>query len=200
GTDCNLAIDAAVAAFPSWSARTPYDRGAILKKAADLIRASAEALARTTVLESGKPLAQARGEWLVCADLFEWFAEEGKRAYGRVIPARTPTKRLSVLKQPLGGVGSITAWNFPAYNIARAGAAALAAGCTVVIRPSEYTPMTAMDLVRMLAEAGAPAGVANVINGEPHAMGQAMLAHPRCAKVPFTCSVRFCKLRMRESS
>jgi succinate-semialdehyde dehydrogenase / glutarate-semialdehyde dehydrogenase len=200
GTDCNLGIDAAVAAFPSWSSRTPYDRGAILKKAADLIRRSADTLGRTTVLESGKPMAQARGEWLVCADLFEWFAEEGKRAYGRVVPARTPTKRLTVLKQPLGVVGIITAWNFPAYNIVRAGAAALAAGCTIVIRPSEYTPMTAMDLVRVLAEAGAPPGVVNVINGEPHPMGQAMLAHPGCAKVHFTGSVRVGKLLMDGAS
>jgi acyl-CoA reductase-like NAD-dependent aldehyde dehydrogenase len=199
-TDCNLAIDAAVDAFGSWSARTPYDRGAILKKAAELIRGAADTLARTTVLESGKPIAQARGEWLVCADLFEWFAEEGKRAYGRVVPARTPTKRLTVLKQPLGVVGIITAWNFPAYNIARAGAAALAAGCTVVIRPSEYTPMTAMDLVRVLADAGAPPGVVNLINGEPHAMGQAMLAHPGCAKVHFTGSVRVGKLLMDGAS
>jgi succinate-semialdehyde dehydrogenase / glutarate-semialdehyde dehydrogenase len=199
-TDCNLAIDAAAAAFPSWSVRTPYDRGAILKKAADLIRTTADTLARTTVLESGKPIAQARGEWLVCADLFEWFAEEGKRAYGRVVPARTPTKRLTVLKQPLGVVGIITAWNFPAYNIVRAGAAALAAGCTIVIRPSEYTPMTAMDLVRVLAEAGAPAGVVNMINGEPHAMGQAMLAHRGCAKVHFTGSVRVGKLLMDGAS
>jgi acyl-CoA reductase-like NAD-dependent aldehyde dehydrogenase len=199
-TDCNLAIDAAVDAFRSWSARTPYERGAILKKAAELIRGTADTLARTTVLESGKPIAQARGEWLVCADLFEWFAEEGKRAYGRVVPARTPTKRLTVLKQPLGVVGIITAWNFPGYNIARAGAAALAAGCTVVIRPSEYTPMTAMDLVRVLAEAGAPAGVVNLINGEPHAMGQAMLAHPGCAKVHFTGSVRVGKLLMDGAS
>jgi acyl-CoA reductase-like NAD-dependent aldehyde dehydrogenase len=199
-TDCNLAIDAAVAAFPAWSARTPYDRGGVLKKAAELIRSSADTLARSTVLESGKPIAQARGEWLVCADLFEWFAEEGKRAYGRVVPARTPTKRLTVLKQPLGVVGIITAWNFPAYNIVRAGAAALAAGCTVVIRPSEYTPMTAMDLVRVLTEAGVPSGVANLINGEPHGMGQAMLAHPGCAKVHFTGSVRVGKLLMDGAS
>src|SRR5205814_1522164 len=109
--------------------RTPYDRGAILKRAADLIRAQADCLARTTVLESGKPVAQARAEWLVAADLFEWFAEEGKRAYGRVVPSRIGTRRLTVLKQPIGVVRIITAWNFPAYNVARAAAAALAAGC-----------------------------------------------------------------------
>ena len=99
------------------------------------MRERADALAHTTVLESGKPLVQARGEWMVSADLFEWFAEEGKRAYGRTIPSRVGTRRLTVLKQPIGVVGIITAWNFPAYNVARAGAAALAAGCTVVHPP-----------------------------------------------------------------
>src|SRR6201999_3974387 len=104
-----------------------------LKRAADVIRERVATLGRTTVLESGKPLVQARGEWLVSADLFEWYAEEGKRAYGRLIPARTGARRLAVLKQPVGVVGIITAWNFPSYNIARAGAAALAAGCAIVI-------------------------------------------------------------------
>lgn len=200
GADCERAIDAAVSAFPAWSNRTPYDRGAILKRAADIIRSTADDLARTTVLESGKPTAQARGEWMVCADLFEWFAEEGKRAYGRVVPSRIPSKRLTVLKQPLGAVGIITAWNFPAYNVSRAAAAALAAGCTIVIRPSELTPMTAMELVRVLADAGVPAGAANLVNGEPGPMGQAMLAHPGCAKVHFTGSVRVGKLLMDGAS
>src|SRR5205085_6365944 len=120
--------------------------------------------------------------WLVSADLFEWFAEEGKRAYGRVIPSRVGTRRLSALKQPIGVVGVITAWNFPAYNIARAAAAALAAGCTIVVRPSEYTPLTAMDLVHVLEQAGVPPGVVNLVNGEPASMGLAMLRHPACAK------------------
>ena len=123
--DCHAAIDAAQRAFSGWAARTPYERGAILKRTAELIRVRADRIARTTVLESGKPLAQARGEWLVAADLFEWFAEEGKRAYGRLIPSRVGTRRLNVLKQPVGVVGIITAWNFPAYNIARAGARAM---------------------------------------------------------------------------
>lgn len=163
--DCQAAIDAAQAAFPEWSRRTPYERGVFLKRAADLIRAQADELAHTTVLESGKPLVQARGEWIVSADLFEWYAEEGKRAYGRVVPSRIGTRRLSVLKQPIGVVGIITAWNFPAYNVARAAAAALAAGCTVVMRPSEYTPLTAIDMANILVEAGLPAGVANLVNG-----------------------------------
>jgi acyl-CoA reductase-like NAD-dependent aldehyde dehydrogenase len=187
--DCRAAIDAAVRAFPAWSGSTPYERGAILKRAGDLIRAKAGDLARTTVLESGKPFVQARGEWMVSADLFEWFAEEGKRAYGRIVPSRVGSRRLSVHKHPIGVVGIITAWNFPAYNVARAAAAALAAGCTIVIRPSEYTPLTAMDMVNVLVEAGVAAGVANLVNGEADPIGQEMLRHPACAKIHLTGSV-----------
>ena len=198
--DCTAAIEAAAAALPSWSTKTAYERGALLKHAADLMRQRADALAHTTVLESGKPLVQARGEWIVAADLFEWFAEEGKRAYGRVVPARIASKRLFVLKQPIGVAGIITAWNFPAYNVARAAAAALAAGCTVVARPSEYTPLTAMEMVNILAEAALPAGVVNLVNGEPDPMGQAMLQHPACAKIHFTGSVRVGKHLMDGAS
>ena len=198
--DCDLAIAAAHTAFADWSRATPYERGAVLDRTAALIRADADSLARTTTLEAGKPLAQARGEWLAAADLFEWFAEEGKRAYGRVIPARTSTKRLLVLKQPLGVVGLITAWNFPAWNIARAGGAALAAGCTIVIRPSEFTPMSGMNVARLLTEAGAPKGVVNLVNGDPGPMGQALLAHAAVAKIHFTGSTRVGKLLMDGAS
>jgi acyl-CoA reductase-like NAD-dependent aldehyde dehydrogenase len=199
-SDCAAAIDAADAAFGAWSTRTPYERAAILQRAAAAIRARADELARTTVLESGKPLAQARGEWMVSADLFDWYAEEGKRAYGRVVPSRLATRRLTVLHQPIGVVGIITAWNFPAYNVARTASAALAAGCTVVIRPSELTPMTAMDMGRVLADAGAPAGVVNVVNGDPAGMGEEMLRHPACRKVHLTGSVRVGKLLMDGAS
>ena len=199
-TDCREAIDAAAAALKGWASKTAYERGTLLKAAADIMRHRADDLARTTVLESGKPVAQARGEWMVAADLFEWFAEEGKRAYGRIVPARASGKRLLVLKQPIGVVGVITAWNFPAYNVARAAAAALAAGCTVVARPSEYTPLTAMEMVNILAEVGMPAGVVNLVNGEPDPMGQAMLQHPACAKVHFTGSVRVGKHLMDGAS
>src|SRR5437762_7522259 len=187
--DCQSAIEAAAAAFPEWARRTPYERGAILKRAADLMRARADDIARTTVLESGKPIVQARGEWMVSADLFEWFAEEGKRAYGRVVPSRIGTRRLTVLKQPIGVVGVITAWNFPAYNVARTASAALAAGCSVVVRPSEYTPLTAMELMNVLVEAGVPDGVANLVVGEADPIGQEMLRHPACAKIHLTGSV-----------
>jgi succinate-semialdehyde dehydrogenase len=198
--DCRYAIAAAGRAFPSWSQKTAYERAAFLKRAADLIRERSGELARTTVMESGKPLAQAKGEWGVAADLFEWFAEEAKRAYGRWVPARNAAKRQLVIKQPVGVVGLITAWNFPAYNVARAGAAALAAGCTVVIRPSEYTPLTAMEMVNILVEAGLESGVVNLINGDPHSMGQEMLRNPECAKIHFTGSPRVGKLLMDGAS
>ena len=200
GDDARAAIDAAAAAFRRWADTPAWDRGAILKSAADLMRARAADLARTTVLECGKPLAQAKAEWSVAADLFEWFAEEGKRAYGRIVPSRLATKRNLVLKQPVGVVGLITAWNFPAYNVARAGAAALAAGCPIVIKPSEYTPLTAMGIVHQLVEAGIPAGVVNLVNGDASAIGREMLDHPACAKVHFTGSVRVGKLLMDGAS
>src|SRR5205823_4506318 len=198
--DCHAAIDAAQRAFSSWAGRTPYERGAILKRTADLIRAQADRVARTTVRESGKPIGQARGEWLVAADLFEWFAEEGKRAYGRIIPSRVGTRRLTVLKQPIGVVGIVTAWNFPAYNVARAAAAALAAGCSVVVRPSEYTPLTAMELMNVLVEAGMPGGVPNLVVGEADPIGQEMLRHPGCAKIHLTGSVAVGKRLMDGAS
>jgi acyl-CoA reductase-like NAD-dependent aldehyde dehydrogenase len=200
GEDCGLAIEAAAEAFPAWSKRTAYERAAILKRAADLMRERSADLARTTTLESGKPLLQARGEWGAGADLFEWYAEECKRAYGRVIPSRNAARRLMVLRQPLGVVGVITAWNFPIYNIARAGAAALAAGCTIVIRPSEHTPLTAMEMVNILVEAGAPDGVVNLVSGQSSGIGQQMLDNPHCRKIHFTGSPRVGRLLMDGAS
>jgi succinate-semialdehyde dehydrogenase len=198
--DAKRAIQAAARAFPAWRASTAYERAAILKRASDIMRARLDDLARTSVQECGKPSAQARAEWAVVADLFEWFAEEGKRAYGRTIPPRAGGKRLTVLKQPLGVAGVITAWNFPAYNPGRAWAAAMAAGCTVVGRASEYTPLTAMEMANIVAEAGVPRGVLNLVNGEPDPMGQAMLDEPACRKISFTGSARVGKLLMDGAS
>lgn len=184
GSDCKAAIDAAARAFPDWSSRTAYERASILRKAADLMRERAGELAKTTVQECGKPMAQAKGEWGIAADLFEWFSEECKRAYGRTIPSRRPAKRLLVLKQPIGVVGIITAWNFPAYNTSRAWAAALAAGCTVVARPSELTPLTAMDirqgaqLMVVEIELGRVGNTADTAGGEPTSIGSRQGATP----------------------
>lgn len=198
--DCLAALEAASDAFVSWSSSTAYERGAYLRRISDVIRDRAEALAEVTVRESGKPLAQAKGEWQVAADLFEWYSEEGKRAYGRTIPSRRASKRMTVLRQPIGVVGVITAWNFPAYNPVRAWAAALAAGCTVVARPSEFTPLTAMEIVNVAQEVGLPKGVLNLVNGEPASIGQAFLNSPLCRKVSFTGSVRVGRILMDGAS
>lgn len=198
--DARLAIEAAQAAFPAWSRTTPYARAAILKKGAQLIRDNLDRFAKDMVLESGKPLAEAKGEWNVAANLFEWYAEEGKRAYGRVIPTNRPDKRSSVIYQPLGVIGVITAWNFPAYNPARAWAAALAAGCTVVAKPAETTPLSAIRMVEALVEAGVPKGVLNLLIGDAPAIGEAMLDHPALRKISFTGSTRVGKLLMDGAS
>jgi len=198
--DAIAAIDAAHRALPAWRARTPYERGAILARAAELLRGRAEQLAELTVRESGKPRAEAVREWQIAGDLFEWFAEEGKRVHGYTIPSRVATKRMMVLREPIGVVGVITAWNFPAYNPARAVAAALAAGCTAVVRPAELTPLSAMAIAAALEEAGLPPGAANLVHGEPGPMGQAMLEHPDLRKLSFTGSVAVGKLLMDGAS
>ena len=176
---------------------TAYERGGILRDIADSLRSRADELAPIMTAECGKPLGEALGEWGACADLFDWFAEEGKRAYGRTIPARKAGKRLLSLPQPLGVVATITAWNFPAYLLARKWAGALAAGCTVVGRPSELTPMSAMALVNVMLEAGVPPGVVNLVNGEPQEMGAAIMSDPRVQKVSFTGSQRVGQMLMR---
>jgi len=196
GDDCRAAIAAAARAFPAWAGMTAYERAAILYKTAQLIRERIDELHLVDSQESGKTLADARGDLQAAASLFEWYAEEAKRAYGRTVPSRKPGKRITVLQQPIGVVGVITAWNFPAYNPSRSWSAALAAGCTVVARPSEYTPLTAMSIVQILVEAGLPPGVLNLVNGEPEPMGQAMLDERACRKIAFTGSVRVGKLLM----
>jgi acyl-CoA reductase-like NAD-dependent aldehyde dehydrogenase len=195
--DASAAIDAAQRAFPAWSRKTPYERAEVLMRAAAWVRERIKELGAITSEESGKPLREATAEWMTVGNLLEWYAEEGKRAYGRTIPSRRADRRIIVIYQPIGVVGTITAWNFPAYNVARAWAAALAAGCTVVGRPSEYTPRSAMLLAQALHEAGCPRGVINLINGDPDAQGKVMLHDPRCRKISFTGSTRVGKLLMR---
>ena len=200
GKDCHLAIAAALLAFQSWSRTTPYTRAAILKKTADYIRENLTDFTRDMVLESGKPMPEAKGEWMVAANLFEWYAEEAKRAYGRIIPTNRTDKRSSVIWQPMGVVGVITAWNFPAYNPARAWAAALAAGCTVVAKPAETTPLSAFNMIVALSAAGLPKGVLNLIIGDPVSIGDAMLDNPALRKISFTGSTRVGKILMDGAS
>ncbi len=199
-SDARAAIDAADAAFDSWSHLTAYQRGAVLEKAALYIESHADEFARITTEEAGKPLKEAYGEWISAPNYFRWAAEEARRVYGRSIPARVAGRRIDVIYQPIGVVGVITAWNFPVYNQTRAVAAALAAGCTVVSRPSEYTPRSAMLIAHALAESGLPAGVHNVVNGKPHEIGQALLDDPRVRKIHFTGSTRVGKLLMDGAS
>ena len=191
------AISAANEALARWQAMTAYERCGILRDIADALRARIDDLAPIMTAECGKPIGEAAGEWGACADLFEWFAEEGKRAYGRTIPARKPGKRLLSIPQPVGVVATITAWNFPAYLLARKWAGALAAGCTIVGRPSELTPLSAMALVNVMVEAGLPKGVVNLINGEPAVMGETILRDPRVQKLSFTGSQRVGQILMR---
>lgn len=198
--DCRAAIDAAKEGFKVWSKTNPFDRAVILKKAAALMFERLNDYAKTTVLESGKPLMEAIGEWRVSANFFEWYAEEGKRHGGRIVTANRNNKRMSVIHQPLGVVGAITAWNFPAYNPARCWAAALGAGCAVVAKASEYTPLTAMNLVQCLHEAGLPKGVMNLVNGQSDLIGKEMLDNPAVRKISFTGSTRVGKILMDGAS
>ena len=192
--DVQVAIDAAVAAFPAWKNTNAWQRADVLKKVADLMRLRSKELAQLTIAEAGKPMLEANGEWVVAAQFFEWYAEEAKRNYGRVIPASRNNKRMSVISQPVGVVGIVTAWNFPVWNLCRVWAAALAAGCTIVAKPSEYTPLTAMALMGLLVEAGLPAGVANLVLGDAAAIGETLLARPEVRKIHFVGSTRVGKI------
>jgi acyl-CoA reductase-like NAD-dependent aldehyde dehydrogenase len=198
--DAEAALEAAARAFPAWAGKTPYQRADVLMKAATWILERAEEMAAITTEECGKPLSESLAEWRSAANYLIWNAEECKRAYGRVIPARLPGRRIQVIQQPMGVVGTITAWNFPVYNVVRCWAAALAAGCTVVGRPSEYTPRSAMMLAQALHESGIPAGVLNCINGDPAAIAQVMMKDARLRKISFTGSTRVGRLLMDGAS
>ncbi len=198
--DAAQAVEAAHHAFAGWRKTNPFERSKLLKNAAALMRAQADECARATTQESGKPLVEAKGEWLVAADLFEWFAEEAKRTYGQVIPASRNDKRMSVIWQPIGVVGIITAWNFPVWNLGRAWAAALAAGCTIIAKPSEFTPISAVLLTQFLEKAGFPKGAVNLINGDAASIADCFLKDERVRKIHFVGSTRVGKLLMDKAS
>ncbi|NYZ14362.1 NAD-dependent succinate-semialdehyde dehydrogenase [Azospirillum sp. RWY-5-1] len=192
------AIAAAQAALPAWRARTAKERATVLRAWFDLILASQEDLARLLTAEQGKPLAEARGEVAYAASFIEWFAEEAKRVYGDTIPAPRPENRLIVIKQPVGVVAAITPWNFPAAMITRKVGPALAAGCTVVVKPAEATPFTALALAELGCRAGVPAGVLNVVTGVPERIGGELTANPAVRKLSFTGSTRVGKALMAQ--
>ena len=186
--DAERAIDAAARAAAAWRALSAYDRGKILKKTADLMRDRVETIGRTLTQEQGKPLAEAKTEVLHAADTFEWFAEEGKRTYGRIIPPANVQKRYYAIKHPVGVVCSITPWNFPAALPSRKIAAALAAGCTVVSRPADQTPLTLIQMFACLADAGLPPGVANLVLGPSRALADVFFESEIVRKISFTGS------------
>jgi len=198
--EAQRAVDAAARSFPEWRALSAYDRAKILKKTAELMRDRADRIARTLTQEQGKPLAEARMEVLHSADTFEWFAEEGKRAYGRIIPPANVAKRYYAIKHPVGVVCTITPWNFPAALPSRKIAPALAAGCTVVSRPADQTPLTLIQIFECLAEAGIPPGVANLVIGPSRTMADVFFEHPAVRKISFTGSTDVGKELIRRSA
>ncbi|ELM3721537.1 NADP-dependent succinate-semialdehyde dehydrogenase [Edwardsiella piscicida] len=182
------AIEAAAHALPGWRARTGKARAQILRRWFDLILAHQEDLARLMTLEQGKPLAESRGEIAYAASFIEWFAEEAKRVYGDTIPAPQGDKRLLVIKQPIGVTAAITPWNFPAAMITRKAGPALAAGCTMVLKPASQTPYSALALAELALRAGVPQGVFSVVTGSAGAVGNELTANPLVRKLSFTGS------------
>jgi succinate-semialdehyde dehydrogenase/glutarate-semialdehyde dehydrogenase len=195
--DTKRAIEAAGKAMPGWMKLTPFDRAKVLKKTADLMRERADAMARTLTMEQGKPLAEAKGEILHSADTFEWFAEEGKRAYGQVIPNSLPGKKHVTLKHPVGVVGAISPWNFPVTLQSRKIAPALAAGCTIVSKPASQTPLVLVQLFECLVDAGIPPGVANLVTGPAQDIADEFLENPMVRKISFTGSTEVGKQLMK---
>ncbi|NNU47300.1 NAD-dependent succinate-semialdehyde dehydrogenase [Rhizobium sp. WYCCWR 11279] len=197
--ETRAAIDAAHAAQPGWAARPAKERSAILRKWFDLMVANADELAAILTAEMGKPFPEARGEILYAAAYIEWYAEEAKRIYGETIPAPSDDKRMIVIKQPVGVVGTITPWNFPAAMITRKIAPALAVGCTVVSKPAEQTPLTAIALAVLAEQAGIPAGVFNVIVGvDGPAIGRELCGNEKVRKISFTGSTEVGRILMRQ--
>jgi succinate-semialdehyde dehydrogenase/glutarate-semialdehyde dehydrogenase len=187
--DLDRALAAAKRGFRTWRRVSAYDRGKILRKAGELLRARAEAIAPVMTREQGKPRPEAKGEVLSGADILDWFAEEARRTYGRVIPARSETVQQIVTKEPVGPVAAFTPWNFPINQAARKVAAALAAGCSVILKGPEETPASCAALVQALADAELPAGVLNLVFGVPAEISSYLIPHPAIRKVSFTGSV-----------
>ena len=199
--DTLKAIDAAEAALPAWSAKTAKERAAILKRWYELMMAETESLAQLMTAEQGKPLAEARGEVAYAASFIEWFAEEGKRAYGRTIPPTAASKRYITIKQPIGVIAAITPWNFPIAMITRKVAPALAAGCTAIVKPAEDTPLCALAVAKLAEEAGVPPGVLNIITTtDAKGVGQVLCADARVRKLTFTGSTEVGKILYRQSA
>ena len=198
--DARAAVDAAHAAFPAWSRRTAADRALLMHRVADRLEAKREEIAATITMEEGKPLAESRNEMRLTIDSLHWYAEEARRAYGSWIPDPVPNRRLLSMRQPVGVCGAIIPWNVPAAMITRKAAPALAVGCTMVLKPAEQTPITALLVAEAFLEADLPAGVFNVVTGDAPAIGQAMLGDERVRKISFTGSTEVGRLLLRGSA
>jgi succinate-semialdehyde dehydrogenase/glutarate-semialdehyde dehydrogenase len=197
-SETRRAIDAAATALPGWRALTAKARARILQDWFSMIVAHTDDLAALMTAEGGKPLAESRSEVAYGASFVEWFAEEGKRLYGESIPSPVAGKRLVTIRQPVGVCAAITPWNFPLAMITRKVAPALAAGCTIVVKPSEETPLTALALAVLAERAGIPAGVINVLTGDPVQIGDELCTHPVVRKLSFTGSTRIGRLLMAQ--
>ena len=194
------AVDAAQRAFDGWRRKTAKERAALLRRWYRLIIENQEDLAAMMTAEQGKPLAEAMGEVSYAAGFIEWYAEEGKRVYGDTIPTHQAGSRIVVLKEPVGVCAAITPWNFPAAMITRKAGPALAAGCTIVVKPASQTPFTALALAELALRAGLPAGVFNVVTGAAAVIGEALLGNPTVRKISFTGSTEVGKQLMRQSA
>ncbi len=200
GNDARRALEAAQRAMPGWKSLTAYDRAAKLKQIADLIVENADDLATTMTLEQGKPLAESRAETMATAATFEWFAEEGKRAYGRTIPASVANKRLFTVRHPVGVCAAVSPWNFPLLLQVRKIAPALAVGCTTVSRPASQTPLCLLRLFELMEQADLPPGVVNLVMGPPREIMQEFMTNSICRKISFTGSTEVGKQLMRQAS
>ncbi|GJH30926.1 MULTISPECIES: NAD-dependent succinate-semialdehyde dehydrogenase [Caballeronia] len=192
--ELSLAADAAARGFKAWRKVSPYERSKLMRRAAQNIRDRAEQIAAIMSMEQGKPFGEARIETLSAADIIEWFAEEGRRTYGRVIPSRTDAVRQIVTREPVGPVAAFTPWNFPINQAVRKVSAALASGCSVVLKGPEETPASCAALVQAYADAGLPAGVLNLVFGVPADVSKYLIAHPAIRKISFTGSTPVGKL------
>jgi succinate-semialdehyde dehydrogenase/glutarate-semialdehyde dehydrogenase len=187
-SDLDRALDAADKGFKTWRKVSAYDRSKVMRKAADILRERSAAIAELLTMEQGKPLAEAKGEVLAGADVIDWFAEEARRAYGRVIPARGEGIYQLVIKEPVGPVAAFTPWNFPINQVVRKLSAALAAGCSIIVKAPEETPASPAELIRAFADAGVPAGVINLVYGVPSEISEYLIPHPVIKKMSFTGS------------
>jgi succinate-semialdehyde dehydrogenase/glutarate-semialdehyde dehydrogenase len=188
--DLDEALAAAEKGFKAWRAIAPFERAKVMHKAATILRERADAIAVLMTMEQGKTLIESKGETLAAADIIEWFAEEGKRAYGRIIPARGPGIYQLAIKEPVGPVAAFTPWNFPINQVVRKLSAALAAGCSIIVKAPEETPASPAELIRAFVDAGVPAGVVNLVYGVPSEISEYLIPHPTIRKISFTGSTK----------